>query len=142
MPTVQSNVVPVIRLTFEYHGNQIRLVGREDLTDIPPASSPLTGFANQSGFWVELRDAAGKLLYRQILHKPIRFEAELLPDDPAAPRTPRQLPIANPSGRFSVVVPALADAATVVLVSSPLTHDAPASPAAPVASFNLRGPNP
>jgi hypothetical protein len=131
---------PALRLTFAYQGATIQLVGREELTKVPLPSDPLEGFAGQSGFWAELRDAAGTLLYRQVLHRPVAFHAEFVSDDPATAGFPQRVAIPSPAGQFVVLVPAPAAATTLVLVSSPLTHDAPATPAVPVATFDIRGP--
>src|SRR5437016_3866771 len=64
----------VHRLTFEYDGPAVRLVKRQRLEMLAPPSDPLTGYEGQSGFWFELQDAAGRVLYRRVLHHPLRYD--------------------------------------------------------------------
>jgi len=71
-----------VRLIFEYDGENVRLVSRQHVDMAPPPSDALDGFAGQKGFWAELRGADGGLLYRQVMHDPIRRDVEVFSDDP------------------------------------------------------------
>lgn len=101
------------RLTFTYTGDEITLVAQERVAMIaPPDDSALTLNA-RAGTWVEIRDAAGHGLYRQVLTDPVRAGYE------AAPRTPDETGIhvvpEDPAGAFTVVVPDVPEAHDVVL---------------------------
>ena len=78
----------------------------------PPDDSALTLNA-RAGTWIEVRDADGRGLYRQVLADPVRAGYE------ATPRDPEEVGIhaepAAPTGAFMVVVPDLPDAHDVVL---------------------------
>jgi hypothetical protein len=67
----------------------------------------------KSGYWVEVRDADNAVLYRQVLHNPIRTDAEVFPEDPSEPI--RRVPIEHPQGVFQVVVPDLPEGQVAVL---------------------------
>ena len=101
------------RLTFTYTGDEITLVAQQRLAMVaPPDDSALTLDA-RAGTWIEVRDANGRGLYRQVLTDPISAGYE------ATPRTPDEVGIhvvpGEPTGAFTVVVPDLPDAQDVVL---------------------------
>ncbi|MBZ4319244.1 hypothetical protein [Streptomyces huiliensis] len=137
-----------VRLIFEYEGPDIRLVSRQRVDAAPPPTDDLsetTGPAGSDatderpgvkGFWVELRDARQQPLYRRVMHPPVRYDAEVFSDDPD--RSLARVPVDEPKGAFAVLVPELADADHVALVSSPLAPGPTVAPAAEVARFALR----
>jgi hypothetical protein len=102
------------RLTFEYDSRGIALVAQQRVaTTAPPDDSALT-YAARAGYWVEVRDATGHGLYRQVLANPIRTHFE------AHTRVPGGRPesVATPArtkGAFQVVLPDLPEAHDVVL---------------------------
>lgn len=101
------------RLTFTYAGDEITLVSQQRLASVaPPDDSALTLNA-RAGTWVEVRDANGRGLYRQVLTDPVRAGYEV------TPRTPDEVGIhvvpEVPTGAFTVVVPDLPGVYDVVL---------------------------
>ncbi len=98
------------RLTFAYEGSDVHLERKEQFTMVVPGSDPTEGYQGQTGYWVELRDAAGKVLYRVILHDPMPQYSEV--HQQAAGSTHRALK--ERRGTFNVLVPALPQATTVV----------------------------
>ncbi|HEX9038615.1 MAG TPA: hypothetical protein VF808_16665 [Ktedonobacterales bacterium] len=126
-----------IRLTFEYEGVTVRLVAQRRLAMVVPRSHAIAGYEGQSGFWFEARDASGRVLYRRIAQNPIRFDVEVFPGTPDGAM--RRQSVRNPRGSFDLVIPDLADARTVALVSSPMGPDASLEPAKEFASFDLGG---
>lgn len=102
------------RLTFTYDADGVRLYARQRVAMLaPPDDSPRT-LAARAGSWVELRDADGHGVYRQILNDPMptTFEAH----SPLAGAHPTRVPApADDSGVFQVVVPDVAEAQDVVL---------------------------
>lgn len=102
------------RLTFEYDSGGIALVAQQRVTTTaPPDDSDLT-YAARAGYWVELRDATGHGLYRQVLANPIRSHFEAHSRAPGA--RPESIPVPAPTkGAFQVLVPDLPEAHDVVL---------------------------
>ncbi len=124
-----------LRLTFSYEGHNVRLVSRQSVEMIPPSSDPITLEEERSGFWYELQDKQGRVLYRRVVHNPIRFEAEVFSHHPEVPLT--RTKIDNPQGMFQLLVPETHEAATLVLFSSPLEPEFAGEPARELARFQL-----
>ncbi len=120
MPREVRRIPQAWRLTFTYGTAGIQLVSQQRLEMIaPPDDSPDT-YAARAGTWVEIRDAGGHGLYRQILEDPVRSGYENhSPDPELGSRRARR--VSPPSGAFSVVVPDLATAHDVVLHRVPDT---------------------
>ena len=125
-----------LRLTFAYEGDDLRLVKRQRLEMIAPPPDPTTGYEGQSGFWFELQDVAGRVLYRRVLHQPIQYDVEIYPADPALPLTRRRLD--EPRGIFVLLAPDLEQARTLVICGSPRDPEMAHLPAAEIARFDLR----
>ncbi len=102
-----------LQLTFEYEGRTVRLASRQSVAMIPPPPEPAPIQGERHGFWVELKDAAGKTLYQRAVQQPIRFEVEVFPEDHR--RAIQRVPRSDPRGAFALVVPDLPEAATVIL---------------------------
>lgn len=125
------------RLTFGYRGDRFEMLAQQRIEMIaPPDDSPRT-YAARAGTWVEVRDAEGHGLYRQILFDPVRrgYEAH-------GPEGSHETLPAEPEGVFQVVVPDLPGAADVVLhrLADPIEGDAAPSGAAAVAAPVLTEP--
>ena len=101
------------RLTFSYEGADIRLVAQQRVAMIAPPDDSDRTFAARAGTWVEVRDATGHGLYRQVLADPVRHGYEVHSPDPA--EASRRVEPEAPSGVFQVVVPDLPGAQDVVL---------------------------
>jgi hypothetical protein len=125
-----------LRLTFSYEGGTVRLVSRMSVDMIAPAASPTPIREGQSGFWYELRDRSGRVLYQRALHNPIRIESEVYPVDQTQPI--RHVPVNRPRGNFDLLVPDMAEADNVILFSSPLDPANSAAPARELARFRLK----
>ncbi|HYK53110.1 MAG TPA: hypothetical protein VEV38_06240 [Candidatus Eremiobacteraceae bacterium] len=108
-----------VRLTFKYDGDTVRLVRRTALNKVPPASDPTEGYEGQSGSWLEVRDARGRVVHRQVLHHPIKHDIEVFSGDPKRPFVRQMLD--RPTGEFDVIVPQYDGAHSAVLFHS--THD-------------------
>lgn len=125
-----------LRLTFEYEGGAVRLVSRQSVEMITPAPHPTPITAGQTGFWYELRDHAGRVIYQRALHNPIRFDVEVFSDDPEEPIHRR--PVDNLRGTFELLVPDTLEGDTVVIFSSPLDPERAAAPATELSRVSLR----
>lgn len=102
------------RLTFEYHDDKVRLVARQPVTMVSPPDDAELLERGKAGFWVELRDAKGRPLYRQVLHDPIQTDYEVF----SPGESPTRVAAPEVKGVFQAVVPDLPDASDVVLHGS------------------------
>jgi hypothetical protein len=125
-----------LRLTFAYEGSSIHLTSRQSVDMLTPPSNASPIRQGQSGFWYELRDREGKVLYQRAIYNPIRFEEEIFPEDHREPI--RRMRRANPRGTFDVLVPDIPEGDTVVLFSSPLEPERSAEAASELARFSLK----
>jgi hypothetical protein len=123
-----------LRMLLDYEGDRITVRERLTVEAATPASDPIRGFEGQSGFWYELRDAKGALLYRRITGHPIRSEVEEHDPDTGFHRHA----VEKPTGVFTVLLPDLPKAATLVIVGSPVKPEQHAKPATPLATFPFR----
>ncbi len=143
----QSGTPRAVRLTFTYEGDEVRLANRQPVEMIAPPGDELSG--REQGFWVELRDERDEALHRFVMQDPIRRDVEVF--SPGAEQPVYRVLVEKPSGYFVVVVPALAGADHVALMSSgapgaatargvspEAASRAPADPAAEFAGFPLR----
>jgi hypothetical protein len=106
-----------LRLTFAYDGNDVRLVRSQSVAMVTPPSVTPAPEKGQSGYWFEVRDAKGALLYHRPVHDPIRTDVEVYSNDPIPKIT--RAPIAKPKGEFTLLVPDLPDAHSFHLFGTP-----------------------
>ncbi len=121
-----SNPPQALRLTFAWQGAQVRLVGSERVAMIAPGSLTTPPEPGQTGYWFEVHDATGRVIYRRPLHKPIRTDVEAFSPD-TQPSIAR-VPVATSEGRFTLLIPDTADGQTFALhgPSDPARADEPA----------------
>lgn len=133
-PSAQPHGRGAVRLVFEYHGDDVRLISLQHVDMPVPPTDALEGYEGQQGFWAVVRDRDDTTLYCQILHDPIRRDVEVFSDDPE--RSLARAPVERPTGAFFVVVPDFREADHVALMRSP-----PAQPGSrAVATESLRVP--
>ncbi len=137
-----------LRLTFSYEGDEVRLVNQRSLEMIAPPTDKLSGYEREQGFWIEARSDRDETLHRLVMEDPLRRDVEVF--SPDAEQSVYRVPVEKPSGLFVVVVPDLAGADHVALMSSgapsaaargvspEAASRAPAGPAAEFARFPLR----
>lgn len=106
----------VIRFLFEYEGDNVRLLSTRRINKLAPTSDPLEGYEGQQGFWAEVRSADGSTLYRQVMPDPMRRDVEVFSDDPE--QSINRVPVDQPTGVFTVVVPETEGAEHLALVRS------------------------
>lgn len=115
-----------LRLTFAWQGAEVRLVGSERVAMIAPGTLTTPPEPGQTGYWFEVRDAAGSVIYRRALHKPIRTDVEAFSPD-TRPSIAR-VPVAPSEGRFTLLIPDAADGQTFAL-HGPIDPARPDEPA-------------
>jgi|SRR5579859_4480307 len=106
-----------LRLTFAYKDGIARLIRSERVEMKVPAAVTPPPQTGQSGFWFEVRDAAGNLLYHRPLHNPMRADVEVFSKE--SERTMARVPADHPEGEFTLLVPDLPDADTFVFHGAP-----------------------
>jgi hypothetical protein len=125
-----------LRLTFSYERSNVQLNAVQRVTMRPLPADPLQVPQNAAGFWVELRDAADRPLYRRVTQNPVRFAAEFPTGESDRPLAWGDLD--EPRGAFVLVVPDLPAAQTVLLFSSPLGSEGSGKPASELVRFDLK----
>jgi hypothetical protein len=123
-----------IRLIFEYEGRRVRLLSRQRVDMLPPPSDPLVG-EGQLGFWVDVRDAGGRVLHHQVMQDPVRGDVEAFSDEPDVSVV--RIPVSEPRGNFAVLVPALEAADHLALMSSAPAEGVALRAATELARFSL-----
>jgi hypothetical protein len=125
-----------LRLIFSYSGKGIHLDEIQPLEGMPsPPTDPIQ-HGPEAGFWYELRDAKNATLYRQVVHNPIRHEAEVYTEGAPIDRQTME----NHADSFTLLVPSLEGATTIVLFSSPLNPATFGAAAEEIARFSLADP--
>ena len=105
-----------LRITFVHDGPKLEIKRVERVAMRSPGSlSPPAG--NKAGYWLEIRDRNGTLIYHRPIHDPMRRDIESFGEAPGAPM--RRHPSAATQGEFDVLVPDLPDAATFRLHGPP-----------------------
>jgi hypothetical protein len=127
-----------LRLVFRYDSDRYELVELQPIRVITPgpaAAAPRVG--GDAGYWVELRDSGGKVLYHKDISRLIGAEAEVYDPDGHIEHL-----VGPPGhGQFEILVPDYPRARTVSVIASTLetsTRGARLQPAREVAKFNLR----
>jgi hypothetical protein len=108
-----SNPPQALRLTLTYEGAQIRITGSERIAMIVPAQVTAEPQPGQTGYWVEVHDDAGRIVYHRPLHQPVAIDAEAFSPDRGQSIT--RVPTTTREGRFTVLIPDIPDARTFEL---------------------------
>ena len=130
--TIQPAQTPVMRLIFEYEGDQVRLVSQA------PVNLSITGFdlarTQRPGYYIDTRDAAGQTLARVPARNLFATSAEVFPERPGDLIS--RVEVETPRGAFTVVVPAGsgADSVSVVRVAPGVAGVAPGGAASATAA--------
>lgn len=103
-----------LRYTFEFDAGTARLLDQMTIDKHTPPSYEWKGVPGASGFWWELRNDTGEVMYRRVADDPYyRFEG------PVNDRELRTIsPVTARSAVFSLVVPFLPAARSLVIMAS------------------------
>lgn len=124
------------RITFEYDGDDVRVVSQERVEMLAPPDDEDLLSLGEAGYWVEVRGDDDSVLYRQVVHDPIKTDAEVFPEDPSQPIERVQLD--RPQGVFQVVVPDLPGGNHAVLKERASRQELREKPARQLARTPLR----
>ena len=121
-----SNPPYALRLTFAYRDAQIRFVGSERVAMLAPGPTGAPPEAGQTGYWIGLRDATGRIVYHRPLVHPVAVDVEVF--SPNARESIARVPTPPREGGFTVLVPDDPNAATLELhgPADPRRPDEPA----------------
>lgn len=92
-----------IRLIFERSGGELVLVSRQRVDMTVPESDPADAEAAHPHFVAEVRDAAGAALHRTAMPNPLAEHREVFSEH--GEETVHRVPVDEPEGVFTVVVP-------------------------------------
>lgn len=101
----QISYTHTLRITFAYDGPKLQIKRVQRVAMRAPAASPTPPVENQAGYWLEVRDSQGTLLYYRPIHDPMHRDVESFGDAPGAPM--RRHPAKATNGEFEVLVPDL-----------------------------------
>ncbi len=101
------------RLTFAAENGVIKLISEQEV-DMQTTSAPGASQDAQHPFWLEMRDAADSTLMAQPMRDPLPNTIEVFSDDPL--QSARHVHDPRTEQAFSVVLPSLPDADSVVLM--------------------------
>jgi hypothetical protein len=122
----------VLRVTIAYDGDRLSIARVTRVAMRAPAPATPPPHEHQAGYWLELRDAHGSVLYHRPLYDPLRRDVEVFGDKPGDPI--RRVPARHDRGEFDVLLPELPQATDFVL------HGPPAGkPAAPSGALYRHG---
>ena len=107
-----------IRIICTYEQEKITVTSKERIEMLAQASDPLDSFENLVGFWLELRSASGKVLYRQIMRDPFRPDVEIFSLPNQQGETFAMTPLKEVTGHLVLLVPDEPEADHVALVRS------------------------
>jgi hypothetical protein len=131
----KASHAPTLRLVFAYEGATLRLIARQAVDAVPPPSDPPRVGEGRTGFWCELRDAQGSVLYSRVMQSPMREAVEVRSDDADRPLAWVKRPGAR--GQFTLLVPRHERARYVVFHGSPDDIGHAPGPAGEIARFDL-----
>ena len=126
LPPQRPSPTHALRLTFEYRGNDIRLTESRRVEMVTPSVVTPVPTQGQSGYWIQVTDASGRVVYHRPLHSPIAIGAEVF--SPDRKQSIARVPLARREGQFTVLVPDLPEAATFAL-HGPIDPALPSEPA-------------
>ena len=110
------------RLTFAYDGDNVSLARAQRVAMIaPPVVTPPPA-PTSSGFWLEVRDKGGKLIFHRPLHNPLRRHVEQFGEKKGDPM--QRISPDTQKGEFQVLVPDLPAGAQFTVHGAPVTPTA------------------
>jgi hypothetical protein len=124
----------VIRLILAHSADGVTLISRQRVEMTLPAQDLASDDALPHEFVAEVRDADERVLHRTAIPNPLESHREIFSEEPG--RSISRVPVAQPQGAFSVIVPDTPEADHLALMMTGPTRD-PAGSA--ISAFAARG---
>jgi hypothetical protein len=102
-----------LRLTFRYEGDSLELVSNQPVDVTVVGWDPIGEALEGHGFWAELQDASGQVLYRKVAQDPTHGWEAFSPEGDISRVSGISL-----QGTFTILVPDISGAQEVVLQGS------------------------
>lgn len=99
-----------LRVTFSYDGSKLEITRVQRVAMRAPAPASTPPQESQAGYWFEVRDDKGALIYHRPIHDPMRSDIESFGDAPGQPI--RRHPARTAKGEFELLIPDLPGAQT------------------------------
>jgi hypothetical protein len=140
-------VSAVIRLIFGYSADGVTLISRQRVEMTLPAQDPASHDALPHAFIAEVRGSDDRVLHRAAIANPSESHREVFSEE--AGRSISRVPVAQPNGAFTVIVPDTPEADHLALLTAGPTRDragtvisaSQAGGLREIARFPLRGPD-
>ena len=120
-----SSYTHTLRITFAHDGPKLEIARVQRVAMLAPAAAAPPAGDERAGYWLEVSDSKGALLYHRPIHDPTRRHIESFGEAPGAPM--RRHPATTDPGEFEVLVPDLPDAQTFRLQGPPAAPTAAAA---------------
>jgi hypothetical protein len=121
-----------LRVTLTWDGKALAVRHITKVAMMAPASEATPPKQGAVGFWVELHDRKGRLLYCRVLRNPIATHVEVF-----SPNEIERIPVAPAPTEFDVIVPDYDEAGELVVWSSPLDFERALGTAGVLGKFDL-----
>jgi hypothetical protein len=125
----------VIRLTFEHSADGVTLISRQRVEMTLPAQYRVPEEAAAPAFVAEVRGADDAVLHRTAIPNPLEPHREVFSEEPG--RSISRVPVAEPEGAFTVIVPDTPEADHLALMTSGRMRDHAGSSIAAMASADV-----
>jgi hypothetical protein len=140
-------VSAVIRLIFAHSADGVTLISRQRVDMTLPAQDPPVDDALPHAFVAEVRGSDDRVLHRTAIANPLESHREVFSEEPG--RSISRVPVAQPEGAFTVIVPDTPEADHLALLTTGPTHDQAgramlaleAAGPREIARFSLRDPD-
>lgn len=102
------------RLTYTFDAGGVRLAAQQPIDKLAPPDDSADVPPDRAGYWVEVSDASGAVLYRQVITDPFHRTREVHSPEPGV--SPTHVTAADTEGVFQVIIPDLPEAQDVTLL--------------------------
>jgi hypothetical protein len=133
MSTAPPASTQSLRITFAYDGPKLEIIRVLRVAMRAPATA--TMHESQAGYWLEVRDRSGALLYQRPIHDPMHRDIESFGDVPGDAM--RRHPATTTKGEFELLIPDLPGAQTFNLYGPPAEARAAFAPSVSLSAHSF-----
>jgi len=113
-------VSAAIRFIFGHSADGVTLISRQRVDMTLPAQDPASEDAEPHALLAELRGSDDQVLHRTAIPNPLEAHREVFSEEPG--RSISRVPVAQPEGAFTVIVPDTPDADHLALMMAEPAH--------------------